>query len=421
MTIRGYANVRIALVCDYPLDDPGGAQSVLLDEAALFRSAGEDVTVIAATPTLSSDRPTTPGAVLVRGMGRVPGAGVSAIRNSRALRRRLRRIFVERSIEVVHLHSEFGLTAAATAVAQELGIPVVQTVHSFFWQGPDLRGLDRAAGAAVRGLARLLRGRGPRARAVAPRALASALRSVTLTAAMEADAVISPSAHQAAALRDAGLAAVDVVPNPMRSTTAPGAPLDRIDGPLRIVWIGRLAREKRLLEFLHAVVLAIEELGPGALDVTIVGEGPLYPEAQEVARAASHRGGCSIRFTGRVERDEVERLIARSHLVAHTSLGFDTQPVVVVEAFQAARSVLYVDPRLREGLAEAGILCGSPHVGGMTAMLVELARHPAIVVERSARTVAASQRFRPESHARAVRDAWAAARRRMRAAGAGSS
>ena len=84
---------------------------------------------------------------MVRTAETIGGVDMPAIRNTRGLRSRLRRLFRERSIDVVHVHSEFGLTAAATRVAQELGIPVVHTVHTFFWQGPDLRRFDRLAAA----------------------------------------------------------------------------------------------------------------------------------------------------------------------------------------------------------------------------------------------------------------------------------
>jgi glycosyltransferase involved in cell wall biosynthesis len=407
--------VGIALVCDYSLEYMGGAQSVFLDEVELFRSTGEDVLVVAPAPSRARPSGLHDDDLLVPGTGSVPGAGLPVIPNTRALRRRLRRAFEERGVDVVHVHSEFGLTAAAGMVAREMRIPVVHTVHTFYWQGPNLGPFDGAMASVIRGLARRLRGAPSSAPVSTPRALDASLRGITLAAALEADAVISPSAHQAEALREAGLTDVEVVPNPMRAKAAPGEPLREIDGPLRIVWVGRLAPEKRLLEFLEAVVRAGDQLEPRSLDVTIVGEGPLLAEARRVASAASLHGGSVIRFTGRVDRDEVARLMSRSHLVALTSFGFDNQPVVVVEAFHAARSVVYVDPRLQEGLAEAGILTASPDVDGMAATLLDLARHPETVVARSQQTVEASQRFRPERHVQDVRAVWDAAATRASA------
>jgi len=397
------------MVCDYSLEYMGGAQSVFVDEAELFGSSGDDVLVIAPRPRRLQPPPAPGSTVFISASGTIPGVGLPIIRNTRRLRAHLRRVFEERRIEVVHVHSEFGLTAAATVVAHDLGIPVVHTVHTFFWQGPHLGRLDRAAAALVRGMARMLRGEAPAVQASASRELDRALRSITLAAAMSADAVVSPSAHQAVALREDGAKGVVVVPNPMRTARTTGVPLRSVDGPLRIVWVGRIAREKRVLEFLEAVVRAGGELSPHALDVTVVGEGPELAAARDIARDASPDRGCVIRFTGRVDRDEVERLIGQSHLVALTSFGFDNQPVVVVEAFAAARSVFYVDPRLQEGLSEAGILSESPDVEGMARTLIDVARDPRIVVERSALTVPASRQFLPEVHVQAVRDVWTSA------------
>lgn len=407
--------MRIALVCDYSLDYMGGAQSVFLDEIQLLRAAGEHVIVIAPLPKPQPGASEEHEAGFIRATFRIPGVGLPVIVNTSALRRRLRRILQDHAIDVVHLHSEFGLTAATQTVAHQLGIPVVHTVHTFFWQGPDLGRLDAAAAASVRAIARALRGRRTDAAPRATLALDSALRGVTLTAAREADTVISPSAHQADALREAGADDVEILPNPMSPVTPRGEPLRHVGTPLRIVWVGRLVKEKRILEFVRAVIRASGTLGPGALDITIVGDGPLLAEAQNAVAAAPAGSSALFRFTRRVGRDEVDRIIRGGHIVALTSYGFDNQPVVVVEAFHAARSVVYADPRLKEGLAEAGILFSSPDVEGMAATIRDLVRHPEIVIAQSARTLTAAQQFEPERHVRRLREIYAAASHTVKA------
>ena len=403
------------MVCDYALDYLGGAQSVFLDEIALLRAAGDEVLAIAPQPlrqVSSSVRTDEPG--FLRAVAHIPGVDLPVLVNTGRLRRRVRRLLEGHGIDAVHAHSEFGLTAATMTVAQDLRIPVVHTVHTLAWPGVDGKRLDRIAAAAVRGVVRVLRGRPSTTRVSGPDAVARELRGVTLSAAGEADAVISPSAHQAAALRTAGVHHVSVVPNPMLSGGPGGEPLTHVEGSLRIAWIGRVAKEKRIVEFLQAVAAAAAALGPDALDVTVVGDGPMAPEARAAAELAFAATGARIRFTGRVGRDEVDRTIRSSHLVALTSFGYDNQPVVVAEAFRAARSVLYVDPRLTEGLAEAGILCATPGVTGMAAMLQELAQHPEIVIHRSAQTVAASRLFDPDRHVRTLHDLYVRAGQRQR-------
>ncbi|GAA3646153.1 glycosyltransferase family 4 protein [Microbacterium marinilacus] len=403
---------RIALVCDYSLDYLGGAQSAFLDQAAILADRGHEVTVIApgrrrrrratrpatAAKAPRLDRFEMPASVTL------PVVDLPVVRNARSTRRRLRAVLEARDIEVVHLHSEFGVTAAATDVARELGIPVVHTIHTFFWQtqmGPVAAGL---AAPALRASARWLRGHSASRRRLAESRTDSVLRGMTLSTAERADVVISPSAHQAQRLRDAGLEDVVVIENAIPRATAPEAPLSGVDGPLRVVWVGRLMPEKRVREFVSAAIAAVRELGSGALDVEVIGDGPERGAIEAEIAAAGLEAAIHVR--GRLTRDEVRDRMRRAHLVALTSFGFDNQPVVVVEAFNASRSVLYVDPALQEGLAEGGIRATSPDVAGMAETLVRLARDPEQVVRASERARRAAHVFAPARHAGLVEQAY---------------
>ena len=417
--------MRIALVCDYSLEYLGGAQSAFLDQVRIMRERGHAVTVIApvragrggtARGTAGDDGDAgwvdawadgAGGVVAVPARVRLAGVDLPVVRNTPRLRARLHEELYARGIEVVHLHSEFGLSAAAVAAAHELGIPTVQTVHTFFWQAPMPRVAGVLAAAAVRGFTRWLRGFSAGHETLAVRPLDSALRGVTLSMGLRVDAVISPSAHQAERLRAAGLAHVHTVPNAIALGDAPGEALtvDAAAPPLRLVWVGRLVPEKRLLEFVDAVVAAATRLAPGALEVEIIGEGPLRAEATQRAGAAA---AGTIRFAGRLPRPEVSAAMRRADLVALTSYGFDNQPMTVIEALHAGRSVLYVDPALTEGLEAAGILASHTTVG-MADAIVRLAEHPGEVVDASARAVVAAREFDPEVYLERVRAVYAAA------------
>ncbi len=392
----------IALVCDYSLRYLGGAQAAFLDQARILAAHGHEVTIIAPD---AAEHAGESDAVTIDFSVSIPGLDLPVIRNGRALRSRLREEFLARGIGVVHVHSEFGLTAAAIQVAADLGIPAVQTVHTFFWQAPMNRLFSAIAAGAARAYARWVRGF-PASRAkLAALPLDSALRGITLSVAERVQLVISPSSHQAERLRDAGLPHVLVIENAAPEPGEGGTPLAAAEGPLRIVWVGRLVPEKRILEFVQAVRQAHETLGDGRLEVEVIGEGPLRAEAERATSAQT-----PIRFLGRVEREKVREHMRRAHLVALTSLGFDNQPVVVVEAFQEARSVLYVDPALKEGLAEGGVLAANPDAAGIAQTIVELARDPARVVDSSHRAHRAAATFHPDRHARLVEEAYAEAR-----------
>lgn len=397
---------RIALVIDYALGYLGGAQSAYLDEARLLREAGHEVTLVAPVRVdeVWPDRWAEGGSAAIPVASRltVPVVDLPLVRNSLRLRHRLDREFAARGIDVVHVHSEFGIASAAVSVARRRGLATAETVHTFFWQARMPRLAASLAAPLVRLFGRVLRGFPPERARLAASPLDSALRGLTLGLARRVDVVLSPSAHQAERLREAGLTRVAVVPNALApgegADGAPGVPLDAVGQPLRLVWVGRLVPEKRLLEWIDAVCLASAQ--GAALEVEVIGEGPLRAEAER--RAA----GLPVRFAGRMPRAAVQERMRAAHLVALTSFGFDNQPVTIVEALHARRGVFYVDPALTEGVDLAGVRASSPEPQAMAEQLVALAADPGEVLRLSERAAAASAVFAPEAHIASVLTAY---------------
>jgi glycosyltransferase involved in cell wall biosynthesis len=386
--------MNIALVCDYSLDYLGGAQTAFLAEAQSLAEAGHTVVVV--TPSERRDIPGGPAHVAIHARGTIPVLGLPLLRNSRRLRARLTTLFRGNAIDVVHVHSEFGLVAAGIDAALALGLPVVHTVHTFFWRTDLPRPVQRIAAAGIRLFQRWITGRPPVGPVGDRPAADAALCSITLATAQRATVVVSPSAHQRSHLVRAGLRDVEAIPNTVTTgARRHGEPLAPSAGPLRVVWIGRCVREKRLLEFVAACRKAMLDLPAGALEVEIVGEGPLLPAARLLARDVE-----AITFSGRLDTDGVARAFRRSHVLALTSSGFDNQPMTVVEALYAARGVLYVDAALTEGVDVAGILTASDSVDDMARAIVDLAGDPSSLVELSRRAGDAFSDFAPAHHAR---------------------
>lgn len=400
---------HVALVCDYSLEYLGGAQSAFLDQARLLEDAGARVTIIAPAPTETHGHPQsgtgfTTDRLEIKARFVLPGVDLPVIRHTPDLVASLRDAFDSRGITVLHVHSEFGLSSAAIDAAKQLNLPVAHTVHTFFWQVKLPRLLSAAAASATRLFMRWLRSSPPAHTTLAPSPLDSTLRATTLATAQRADVVISPSAHQAVKLREACLSHVVVIPNAVATLPDAAAPLARIEGPLRIAWIGRLVPEKRILPFVEAIKLATQQLDESQLHVDIVGDGAQATAARELAQGVD-----SIRFHGRLDREHTRAVMRDSHLVALTSFGFDNQPVTVVEAFSESRSVMYVDPALTEGLAAGGILTPSPEVDGMAETIVQLARSPERVVEASVRAHEAGAVFSPANHLELLASAYSEA------------
>ena len=386
---------RVAVVSDYTLDTLGGAENAFAEQVGVLAEVTDVLAVCppsARLTALGGHPRTTSLPVPVAFV--TPGLGFPVARNTPALRGLLRRAFEAAGVEVVHVHSEFGIAAAAIATAHELRIPAVQTVHTFFWRaGVPLQGL---LAAGVPPFHRLMTGLPFPSRCLADRRGDSALRNMTLATGLTADRVISPSMHQAHRLRQAGLRDVDVVPNTVRwNHTA--RPLTQIDGPLRVLWIGRLAAEKRLLPFLRSCRRALDRVGPGRLRVDVLGTGPQLAAAWRLVRG---RDGIELR--GRIPHADMPFWLSRSHVTALTSVGWDNQPMTVAESVMALRGVIWSDPALTEGLTEAGIPAfGDDEV--LADRLIELATDPAPVVAASRAAVDARSLFGAERFTRTVR------------------
>ncbi|MEE1621226.1 glycosyltransferase family 4 protein [Zafaria sp. Z1313] len=386
--------MRVALMCDYSLEYLGGAQTAFLQQARVLADAGHEVTVIAPRPRgpvpALEDHPRIDMEPVDFSLT-LPAVGLPLIRTSAGLQRRLASVLRRRGVEVLHCHSEFGLVRAGFRAARRSGIPVVLTVHTFFWQA--LMPLQPVAAALLRGFYRWLTNGGITRASLGERPVDAALRNMTLTTARLADAVVSPSAHQARHLRAAGLVDVVVVPNTFRIDAEPvplpgRGPTD----PLRLAWIGRCVAEKRLLPFLEAVSRASRRLGPGRLQVSVIGDGLQLAEAKAAARGLE-----GVEFLGRVDNATVRGLVSRAHLTCLSSFGFDNQPMTVVESVLLGRGVFYVDPELREGLATCGYMAPAPDIDSMADALVELAEDPAIAEKLSRAAGGAAELFLPAS------------------------
>ena len=379
----------IAVVSDYTLATLGGAENAFAEQV---RALAGVTRVLAVCPPserlarLGTHRGVETCAVPVSFV--VPGLGFPVARNTPRLRRFLRKSFVAVGAEVVHVHSEFGIAAAAIAVARELRIPVVHTVHTFFWQSQaSAQTLLSLLGPAFY---KAMTGFEYAGSDLAARPGDSALRNMTLSTARTVDAVVSPSAHQAARLREAGLSRVHVLPNTVQWNHS-ARPIRDVDGPLRVTWVGRFAPEKRVLPFLRASFDALGRVGPGALQIDLIGTGPELRTAQRLVG-----GRAGIRLHGRVPSEEIPSRLAQAHVTALTSIGWDNQPMTVAESIMALRGVIWSDPKLTEGLSEAGIAAFGADTAVLTDRLTALAADPSPVLAASASALSARVTFGTE-------------------------
>ncbi len=386
------------LLCDYSLRYLGGAQTAFLRQARGLAAQGWTVVVVAPDADVLDG---TPGIVPVdaRAAFIVPGVGLPVLAARRRLRVEVAHLAAQHDVEALLVHSEFTLAAAALAVGAAQDRPVLHTVHTFFWQAsPVLSLLVPLARWEYHHITHLH---------AAPRYVGSspinnALRTMTLTIASRADAVLSPSAHQARALQTVGLRAVYELSN-IAEPLQPAA--SRGDEPLTLVWAARFAPEKRLDVALEAMRIVTARLGAGRVHLHVAG--------------GEHRPQTDVTFHGRVPGERVGALVAASDGVLISSLGFDNQPMVALEAFSRGRPAVVADPTLAEEFGDAALGAQTPDAAGLAAVLERLSADRGARDRAAAAALTYARERQPAPHAARLRDLIdAAGQRRQRRAAA---
>jgi glycosyltransferase involved in cell wall biosynthesis len=367
--------MRIAIVSDYYFDYVGGAQTSMRQQKLALEAAGHFVIIISpARGAFGRTYRLVDDGLLVKPLFRLPVLDLAVIpnndRNVTALETYLR---AER-IDVVHVQTEFGLAHVADSAAGRIGIPLVHTVHSFYWasEGPP----QASVAWFIRwALERTIAEKIPRL-FFTPRKTDNLLRNLVLAMARKAKQVVSPSAHQAADLATAGVTGtISVIPNPIATAAVePNAlTIEQASRP-RFLWVARCEPVKRPLPFARAAIEALERTGNG-FTVDFVGEGSDLAALKKLA--ANHP---NIRIHGALPHDEVLALMDSCSAIALTSLGFDNQPMTIAEAVSRERGVLYCDPKLSEGLHNSGFLSATPDDAGLANAIVELVSDPSLLV-----------------------------------------
>jgi glycosyltransferase involved in cell wall biosynthesis len=349
--------MRVAIVSDYFLDYVGGAQSSIHEQKASLLEAGHEVFLIAHTRAGSG-----PVDLAVKPAFTIPGVQLAVSYNRAPLIAQLVAFFEEHAVDVVHLQTEFGLAHAAIAAARLQGIPVVHTVHTFYWQSAGVG--PTVVAPLMRRMLQSATGTRFAVQPITGRPSDDLLRTLTAETAKLVDLVISPSEHQGADLAAAGVETpIVIVPNPIARSPRPAALLAD-DAVPRFLWVARCEPEKRPLVFAQA---ALQALSRASFEVDFVGDGSQLDDLRKLTADAP-----GIRVHGNLGHDAVLQLIDDSSLVVLTSHGFDNQPMTIAESVSRYRGVLFCDPKLREGLGSSGYLSADPSAEALADALVSL-------------------------------------------------
>ncbi|HWS50187.1 MAG TPA: glycosyltransferase family 4 protein [Microbacterium sp.] len=326
--------MHIVFFGDQHLDSLGGAQVSMRLQRKFLERAGHTVTVVA--PRMHGPRDSAPDSAYID----VPSVPITPDREysmswpGRRTDRFLDRALTHRPpVDLVHVQADFWGAFIGHRFAERHGIPVVHTMHNRVDVGiRAVTRLHRPALAALNAWRRWsMRGTG----ATAGSDGWAFLRGL----AAGADAVTAPSTHFARRLEQHGVFAdVDVVWNgiddDLRDATLAAAAAERMPGPPRFVWLGRMSPEKRLLPFLEAYAAS----GVDA-ELEIIGGGAQRSAAERIVSSVP-----GVRFAGRLTYPETLARINVADALVQTSIGFETQGMTPFEAATLGTPSVISDP-----------------------------------------------------------------------------
>ncbi|RLE96431.1 MAG: glycosyltransferase family 1 protein [Thermoprotei archaeon] len=294
--------MRVVLASQWFPPDVGGVSSHVRDLAYTLVRRGHEVLVL-------TRRGRRYGDLRVEGLSRVECASIPL---SMAGRGRIASLLTLFKPDLVHVHHAFTpIPLAAAAAAAALGYPTVLTNHSSYLDGWDL--------------ARIALGKA----ALPVRAVLSKVDEVI--------AVSRSAARFIAAFLPPGRQ-VRVIPNGVdaeRFKPCGPAPLrDSISADFVILFVGRLVYRKGLTVLLKALSL-LKDLD---LTLVVVGEGPLRPSAEALARRLAIED--RVMFLGSINEWELPGVYRSADVVAVPSLYGEAFGIVALEAMATGRPVV---------------------------------------------------------------------------------
>jgi 1,2-diacylglycerol 3-alpha-glucosyltransferase len=301
--------MRILMVSDVSFPRVNGVSTSIATFRRSLAELGHESTLIApAYPAAPAAEPD---------LIRIPSRAVPRDPEDRLMRRghvlALAAALAPRAFDVVHVHTPFVAHYAGTALARRLGVPVVETYHTFFEEYLH-HYVPFLPSAATRFLARRC--------------------SVAQCAAV--DALVVPTASMLAMLRRYGVAArAEVLPTGIdlgRFRGGDGAAFRRRHGiaagrPV-LVHISRVAHEKNI-DFVLEALARVRRAVPDVL-LVIAGEGPALPHLE---RLAGRLGlGAHVLFVGYLDREQALLDCYRAGDAFVFASRTETQGLVLLEA-----------------------------------------------------------------------------------------
>lgn len=157
-------------------------------------------------------------------------------------------------------------------------------------------------------------------------------------------------------------------------------------GVFRLLYVGRLASQKRVERILSALPLA-----KAPVRLTIVGDGE---ERIRLETQAKEMGLSMVTFVGAKTAFEIQSLQSQHDLFVISSDCEGGTPIVVLEAMAAGLPVIGTNVSgIRELVGEVGVLVNEPYAQGFARAIDDLWQHPDIVTILSEKGRSASKHY----------------------------
>jgi glycosyltransferase involved in cell wall biosynthesis len=297
--------------------------------------------------------------------------------------------------DLVHVQHLMGLPASLTNQLQQRRLPIVITLHDYWFVCANAQLLTNYDETVCDGPAYWINcGRCALARAgfgdrpiLAPAAAPLlAARGLLLRRILgQAERLIAPTPFVRDVYLRLGTPEQHItivphgieVPDHIQAMVPRARPLREPGQPLHIIYIGGIARQKGL----HILIDAVNALPPQQVRLTIYGDLRQHPGYVAQLRAMVRHPG--IRFAGKVERSELWQILAQeAHIGIVPTLWYETASLVIQEYFAAGIPVIgsrigVLPGRIRHGLD--GLLFAPGNAGELRSILRRFLDEPSLL------------------------------------------
>lgn len=235
-------------------------------------------------------------------------------------------------LDIIHVHTEFGIGLFARAVSRKLNIPIVSTYHTFYEDYTHYVNLLHSS--AIEKLAR------------------RAVRKLSVYYTGNVRRVIVPTVKTKERLADYGVKTeMTIIPTGLDLEAFRQGDPEIIgafgEGVFTIIYVGRLAEEKSV----DMIVDAMEMLKGEQYGLLIAGDGPDYDKLRRYV-TGKHLDD-AVHFAGRIPHDHISGYYRHGDVFVSASLS-ETQGMTFIEAMACGIPVLARDRVALEGVLHDG-------------------------------------------------------------------